>query len=372
MNLDRFVATYAPVACKGILLSIGMSGAVVFGVAIDSPDLSPFAAFGALFAMHITPRHGAWAKILGAIAGCLFLLMAASLSVVISGYQYLALILLFLLSWLAALPKNDILYIGFVVKYAAIAALLNYFDFTLSLPMGIYFCSGIFLGLFLSLAAAAFEKQDEQAPLDQLRKLLHGDMNNIYSSLAMPVTVVASSLIAANFSYANPAWVGLTVIFVFTSNRSLELKRALERIVGTVAGTVLSYLILSHIYLPLRLALIVGFLAFFMPFVTNRYWLVSTLITCIVLILINIALFSQGGDMGLLLWRSIDTIFGCGCVLVSNLVTRYFHRIRRHAVKHPVQHDKAGKSMDMEEIKRGKPVSAGQAGEGVKAKDGKP
>lgn len=329
MNLDTFVARNAPIACKGVLLAIGMSGAVIFGVAIDSPDLSPFAAFGALFAMHITPRHGARAKILGAAVGCLFLMMAASLSVIISGHRLLALILLFLLSWLAALPKKDILYIGFVVKYAAIAALLNYFDFTLSLGMGLYFCSGILLGLFLSLTATAFEKEDEQGPIYQLRELLHGDMNNLYLSLVVPITVVISCLIARNFSYANPAWVGLTVIFVSTSNQSLEIKRAFERIIGTIAGTVLSYLILRYIYLPLRLAIIVFILTFLLPFVVKRYSLFSMLITCIVLILINIAMFSQGGDMGLLLWRSIDTVFGCGCVMVSNLVMRYISHIKK-------------------------------------------
>ncbi len=310
------------------MLAIGMSGAVIFGVAIDSPGLSPFAAFGAMFGMHITPRSGAKAKILGAVAGCLFLSLAASLNVVIAGYPLLALTALFLFSWLAALPKNDILYIGFVVKYAAIAALLNYFDFTLSLAMGLYFCSGVILGLFLSLAATAFEKENEQPPLDQLKKLLHGDVNNLYSSLAMPATVVISSLIAENFSYANPAWVGLTVIFVFVQNRGLEWRRALDRVTGTVAGTILSYLILSFLHLPLRLALIIGVLAFFMPFAIKRYSIFSALITCVVLILINIAMFSQGGDMGLLLWRSIDTVFGCACALLAHLSTRLIYRIK--------------------------------------------
>lgn len=332
MNLDSFVKQNAPTACEGLLLAIGMCGAVIFGVAIDSPGISPFGAFGSMFALQIAPRHGAKAKIFGALAGCLFLLLAASLSMFISGYPLLALILLFLLSWLAALPKSDISYIGFVVKYAAIAVLLNYFDFTLSLPIGLYFFSGLLLGLFLSLAATAFEVEDEAAPLDQLRKLLHGDINSLGFSLVVPVTVVVSSLIAEMFSYANPAWVGLTVIFVANSNRNLELKRAWERTLGTIAGTVAAYLILSHITLPLRLALIAGVLAFFMPFVLKRYGIFSALITCIVLILINIAMFKEGGDMSLLLWRSIDTIFGCACVLVSNLIMRYWyhHKTRKN------------------------------------------
>lgn len=325
MTLDQFVQKNAPTSCMGILLAIGMSGAVIFGVATDTAAMSSFAAFGSMIALHITPHHGVKSKIFGAFAGCLFLLLAASVSVIISGYHLLALILLFLLSWLAALPKNDISYIGFVAKYSAIAVLLNYFDFNLSLAMGLYFCSGILFGLFLSLAAMAFEKENEQAPIDQLRAFLHGDINNFYFSLIVPVTVLISTLIANMFSYANPAWVGLTVIFVANSNHRLELRRALERIIGTIVGTIAAYIILTYIHLPLRLALIVGLLAFFMPFTVKNYSLFSILITCIVLILINIAMISQGGDMDLLLWRSIDTIFGCGCVLVSNLVLRYIY-----------------------------------------------
>lgn len=329
MNLDTLVAKNASTACKGLLLTIGMSGAVVFGVAIDSPEMASFAAFGSMFALQITPRHGALAKITGAFAACLFLLFAASISIVISGYPLVALILLFLLSWLAALPKKDIMYIGFVLKYAAIAVLLNYFDFTLSLPMGIYFCSGILFGLFLSLAATAFEMENEKRPLDQIRDLLHGDMNNPWLSLVVPITVIAASLIAENFSYANPAWVGLTVIFVSNPDQNLELRRAFDRIIGTVAGTLLSWLILTYIHLPLRLALMVGLLAFFVPFAIKRYSLFSMLITCIVLVLINIAMIGRGGDMGLLLWRSIDTIFGCGCVLVSYIVMRYVYWLKK-------------------------------------------
>ncbi|MBD5641678.1 MAG: FUSC family protein [Desulfovibrio sp.] len=330
MTLNAFVAKNAPTACKGLLLSIGMSGAVIFGVAMNAPDLSSFAAFGSMLALNITPRHGAIAKIFGAFAGCLFLLLAACLGVFLSKSSFLALVLLFFFSWLAALPKKDIMYISFVVKFAAIAVLLNYFDFSFSLPMGLYFCGGLLLGLFLSLAATAFETENEQRPIDQLRKLLHGDINSIGYSLTVPVTVVISSLIAANFSYANPAWVGLTVIFVSNSDPHLELKRAFARITGTIAGTVLSYFILDAIQLPLRLALIVGVLAFFLPFVSRRYSLFSLLITCIVLILINIAMFAQGGDMDLLLWRSIDTVFGCGCVMVANILMRFIQRKSAH------------------------------------------
>lgn len=325
MDLDKTALKIAPVACEGILLAIGMSGMVILGVALGYPSMSPFGAFGALMGMHITPRHGVAARLVGAAVGCLFVLLAASLSIAISGIPLLALLALFIFSWLAALPKKDLLYISFVAKFAATAVLLSFFDFTPSFAMGVYFCGGIILGTFLSLAAMAFEPENEQRPIDQFRALLHGDINNLYFSLITPVTVVIASLIAEFFSYSNPAWVGLTVIFVADSDHSVESRRIWDRVIGTVVGTIVSYFILSHIHMPLRLALIVGAFAFFIPFVAKHYSLFSFLITCVVLVLINVAMLKEGGDMGLLLWRCIDTAFGCACVLISNLILRYIH-----------------------------------------------
>lgn len=329
MTLNNLVVKNAPTACKGILTAVGMSVPVIFGVAINSPSMSPFAAFAALIAMQITPRHGVQARIIGALAGCLFLLLAASLSVAIGGYPILALILLFALSWLASLPKKNLAYLGFVAKCAAVAVLLSYFDFTPSLLMGLYFCGGIFLGLLLSFTNMAFEQEDQQSPLEQLRALLHGDINNPYYSLIVPITVIASSLLAKLFAYTDPAWVGLTVIFVASSDTSIELRRLLDRAVGTIAGAFMAYSILFYIHLPLQLALIVGLLAFFMPFVVKRYSIFSFLMTCIVLVLIDIALLHYGGDMRLLFWRCIDTCFGCACVMLSDLIRKAIYKTKK-------------------------------------------
>ena len=122
--------------------------------------------------------------------------------------------------------------------------MLSYFDFKPSLAMGLYFCGGILLGILLSLTNTAFEKENQQSPLDELRLLLHGGINNPWRSLIIPVTVVASSLLAKMFSYSNPAWVGLTVIFVATLDNTLGVKRLLQRIFGTISGAFISYLVL--------------------------------------------------------------------------------------------------------------------------------
>lgn len=200
--------------------------------------------------------------------------------------------------------------------------MLSYFDFKPSLAMGLYFCGGILLGILLSLTNTAFEKENQQSPLDELRLLLHGGINNPWRSLIIPVTVVASSLLAKMFSYSNPAWVGLTVIFVATLDNTLGVKRLLQRIFGTISGAFISYLVLSHIHLTLQLALVVGLLAFFMPFAIKHYGLFSLLITCMVLILIDISMLAHGGDMRLLLWRFIDTVVGCIWVLVANIILK--------------------------------------------------
>ena len=44
MNLDAFVAKNAPTACEGILTAVGMSGAVIFGVALVCLPCPPLLA----------------------------------------------------------------------------------------------------------------------------------------------------------------------------------------------------------------------------------------------------------------------------------------------------------------------------------------
>lgn len=331
MNLDALVAKNAPTACEGILTAVGMSGAVIFGEAIGLPSLSPFAAFGAMIAMHITPRHGASARIAGALIGFLFLLLAASLSVAIADCHVFALIFLFILSWLAALPGKQLAYVSYVTKCAAVAVLLSFFDFTPSWGMGLYFCCGIIFGILISLTDMAFQKEDQQSALEQLRILLHGGINNPWRSLIIPATVVVSSLLAQMYAYSNPAWVGLTVIFVAALDNTLELKRLLERTIGTIVGAVISYLVLTHVHLPLQLALVVGVLAFFMPFSIRHYGIFSLLMTCIVLILIDIAMLANGGDINLLFWRCVDTVFGCLCVLAANIFLKLLDLRKRRS-----------------------------------------
>lgn len=327
MKFDSFVAQKAPVACEGILHAVGMSGAVIFGVAVGYAGISPFAAFGAMIAMRITPRHGASARIIGALAGCLFLLAAAALSEGMARYPLLALLFIFILSWLAALPNKSLSYLGFVAKCAVVAGLLSYFDFEPSLAMGVSFCSGILWGILLSLANTAFEHEDQQTALEEARALLHGGMNNPYLCLIIPVTVVASSMIAKVFSYSNPAWVGLTVVFLANSENTFELGLISKRIIGTMAGAFISYALLYHIHSPLQLALVVGLLAFLMPFSVRRYGLFSMLITAMVLILIDIAMLGHGGDIRLIFWRCLDTVFGCICILAAHLALKVIYKI---------------------------------------------
>ena len=89
------------------------------------------------------------------------------MSEALAGYPLFALFLLFILSWLTALPKKQLAYLGFVAKCAATAVLLSYFDFKPSLAMGLYFCGGILLGILLSLTNTAFEKENQQSPLTE-------------------------------------------------------------------------------------------------------------------------------------------------------------------------------------------------------------
>ncbi len=331
MNADGLVKKNAPTACKGILLAVGMSAPLIFGIATGLSALAPFASFGAMVSIQITPRHGVRARIAGVLTGCLLIMLAASISEILTRNVLLALMFLFLLSWLSALPKEELAYLSFVIKCTTVAVLISFFDLSPSLPMGIYFLCGAIWGIFLSMANMAFESENQESPIKQLRELLHGATNNRYYCIAVPVTVIGSTLIASIFNFRDPAWVGLTVIFVARAETSEELKRIFERAGGTLAGTIIAFVVVSQISQPLQLALIVAFFAFFVPFFLNHYALFSMTATCLILLFIDIIMSSQGGDISILYWRFFDTAFGCVCVLASNTILKMIYRRKQAA-----------------------------------------
>ncbi|WP_165174749.1 FUSC family protein [Desulfovibrio sp. ZJ369] len=331
----------AETAVRGLLFAVALVLPVLLGVFFQAFSLVSTASFGAMFALLIAPRHGITARIAGIGIGGLLVVLAAALGVALHGRHNLVLVLLFLLSWLAALPRPDQAYLGLIVKYVACSVLLTSFGISASLVMALAFLGGIALGICLSLVGMAFETDSpEPEPLDEFKAFMHGATNGRLFGVAVPVTVLASTLAARYFSFSDPAWVGLTVLFVMHSDGATELFRVWARTLGTLAGVLVSGVILYTVGNPLLIGLGIGLFAFAIPFVVkDHYILFSFVITCAVLLLIDISMFQRGGDFPLLRWRLIDTVIACAWVLASNLTLRLIRWLRHR--KEPAPAPKA-------------------------------
>lgn len=318
---------------RGLLFSLALALPVLVGYGLDAFSMVSLCSLGGLFALFICPKHGTVPARVAAISvAALLVLCSAALSVYLQDRRELILPVLFILSWLAALPRPDQAYMGLVVKYMAAAALLSTFDFTPTPAFALAFFGGICLGTCLSLVAMAFEEKNSTGgltPLEEFRALRHGAANDPLFGIAVPVTVLLSTLGARWFSFSDPGWVGLTALFIMHSDGGAELARIRDRALGTLLGVGLSAILLHWQPGPLFIAGAVAVAAFVMPFtVKTRYMVFSLAITCAVLLLLDIAMFRMGGDLPLLRWRLQDTALGCLGVLISNLTLRGVRRLR--------------------------------------------
>ncbi len=329
MSFASEVKKNAPLAGSGLLFAVALTLPVVLGAAFQSFSLVSVAGFGGMFALLVAPRHGAAVRVLGIGIGGLLVVLAAGMGIAMQGRHGLALVLLFLLSWLAALPRPDQAYLGLMIKYMASAMLLTSFGFSASLPMALAFLAGIALGICLSLIGMTFEEESDTTPLQEFREFLHGATNSRLFGVAVPVTVLLSTLAARYLSFSDPAWVGLTVLYVMHSDGATELFRIWARALGTLMGVFVSAVILFTVAEPLHIAIAIALAAFAMPFAKGHYILFSFGITCVVLLLIDISMFTSGGDIPLLRWRLIDTVIASACVLVSNLTLRLIRKLRQ-------------------------------------------
>lgn len=337
-GMDSLLQARRPDIVRGALFSLALVIPVAFGFFFQAFPLVSSGALGAMFALLIDPKRGPLLRVIAIGAGGALVVAGGALGVLVHGHHGLSLALLFLLSWLAAQPKPEHAYLGLLVKYMAVAVLLASFGFHASWDLALAFFGGIALGICLSLAGMAYEKKDEggSQPLEEFRAVLHGDTNDRLFGLAVPVTVLASTLTARYFAFSNPAWVGLTVLFVMHTDGATELRHIRDRVLGTFLGVLASSALLYSTTSLLAITAGVAVSAFLIPLAgKTRYMAFSFAITCAVLLLIDIAMFLQGGDFDLLRWRLVDTVTACVWVLASNIVVRLVQKRPRQGTDAP-------------------------------------
>ena len=320
---------------RGVLYLLAMCIPIAVSQAWNKPDMALLGALGALFALFIAPRYKPWPRVLCIGAGGLLVCMAAAVGVFTQGNNNLALVPLVIFSWIAALPRPDQAYLSLVVKNMAAAALLTHFGLTNSLTAAGIYMTGLALGATLSVLGIPFGSGQGHgaSPFEEFKAFTSGGTNDRLYGMAVPITVLLCTLAARNLNFSHPAWVGLTVLFVMHSDGATELRRIRDRALGTVLGVAAAAPVVFNIQSPPLLAGCIGLTALFIPYAqAGRYMQFSFIITFIVLLLVDMAMLTTGGDISLLGWRLIDTILACGGVLVANLTLRLIARTTQKTV----------------------------------------
>jgi len=162
-------------------------------------------------------------------------------------------------------------------------------------------------------SSAPYRPSGRERLRDALDETVGGHLTRVFA-----VRLMTSVGVAAVLSQALPVqrsyWVVLTVAIVLRPDFGSVFARALQRGIGTVVGAVLGAVILVVVPAGPLLLLPCAVFAALLPYARNRNWgLFTTFLTPLVVILID--LLSRGGWV-LALDRLIDTLLGCGVVLV--------------------------------------------------------
>jgi hypothetical protein len=140
------------------------------------------------------------------------------------------------------------------------------------------------------------------------------------------IAAAAALLFAGELGATRPFWVTITVLVVMQPDRQASLLRAGQRLAGTLAGVVLAFAVAATARAagtaaPLAVALIA--LPFLWPLGFARSNPAGVaLISCWILVLLDLATPERAGEAALFLARLVDTALGCALAALATLLTR--------------------------------------------------
>ncbi|MCF1428561.1 MAG: FUSC family protein [Shewanella sp.] len=313
---------------RGIGFAVAMGLPLLLSYFVDKPQTLAFVALGAMFALRLDPRHGTGQQVIAIVGGMSLMIASGTLGVLLVGHRELAIAALVLIAYLAGQPKPEQAYLSLLGKFTAAAMLLAEMGLPATANTALAYFSGSMLALCISLVMARFTCSDPQSwsPAQELRQLMAGDINGPLFGLTLPLTILAATLTGLLLHAQHPAWVGLTVLFVMHVNDASTWKRLRQRIVGTLLGVVIAYLMVLWIPFTFYPPIIITLALFIPTTVRQSYLWFSQLISVLVLLVIDIAMVHKGGDLQLIRWRFFDTLIGCLWVAIALLLLRFGKR----------------------------------------------
>jgi uncharacterized membrane protein YccC len=163
-------------------------------------------------------------------------------------------------------------------------------------------------------AAAVRPEEDRRARLRELadRTLASAESRSFAVRLALCMTI--AEIARQNVPTERPYWVLLTVAIVLKPDFGSVFTRAVQRGVGTLLGVLLGSALLAVLPRSPWLLLAMACFAAVLPWARNAsFGLFSVFQTPLIILLLDL---TQPGGPGLVGARLVDTLIGCGIVLV--------------------------------------------------------
>jgi uncharacterized membrane protein YccC len=151
-----------------------------------------------------------------------------------------------------------------------------------------------------------------------LRRFLTDHQPNWRFGLRYGLAAAVGLALAEGLSATHAAWVTITTLAVMRPVESESVQLVLQRGFGTFIGVLIALAVVSLTHNPWTLAAGGTMLAFFIsPGMLWQRWSGFAAITASILLLLDLALLTEGGDRPLLLERLLDTLLGCAIALAA-------------------------------------------------------
>lgn len=135
-------------------------------------------------------------------------------------------------------------------------------------------------------------------------------------SLRLTLAILTGFIIGTAFHFQNTYWILITILVIMRPNYGITKKRTFQRVIGTLIGTAISFIILyftQNTYIYIATIFIAMIFAF--AYIQQNYKLAAIFIT------INIIMvFSMLADnpFGIMSARIVDTFIGAGIAILFN------------------------------------------------------
>ncbi|MCD8339284.1 MAG: FUSC family protein [Burkholderiales bacterium] len=169
-------------------------------------------------------------------------------------------------------------------------------------------------------------------PMVEIKRFIGGVRNPKSFAIISTFVVIFGLWSALEMRVRDPAWVGITIVYLMNTKISTGIEKSVERIVGNALGYLIVVLIfaipdITNLWILGPFILLVG--TPIPVFFTENYLLSQTCISAYILLVIEWLTSSYGGEGSLLGWRLVDTIWGSTCVMGGFIVMAFVSYINK-------------------------------------------